>query len=70
MGGRHPRISTWRADSEGERGRGRSPWLLVTMLLPVLLLLLRPFPDLPSVAGHPLYMRLPPSTLQGEPGLL
>ncbi|XP_058557108.1 serine protease 56 isoform X4 [Neofelis nebulosa] len=33
------------------------------MLLPVLLLLL-PFPDLPSVAGHPLYMRLPPSTLQ------
>lgn len=41
------------------------------MLLPVLLLLLLlPLPDPWSAYGHPLYMRLPPSTLQGEPGLV
>lgn len=45
------------------------PRLLVTMLLAVLLLLL-PLSDLWSGHGHPLYMRLPPSTLQGEPGLV
>lgn len=42
------------------------PRLLVTMLLAVLLLL--SLPDPPSAQGYPLYMRLPPSTLQGEPG--
>lgn len=39
------------------------------MLLAVLLLLL-PLPDSQSAHGHPLYTRLPPSTLQGEPGLV
>lgn len=43
------------------------PRLLVTMLLAMLLLLL-PLPDPRFAQGHPLYMRLPPSTLQGEPG--
>lgn len=48
-----------------------APRLLLTMLLAVLLLLLLlPPPDARSVHGHPLYMRLPPSTLQGEPGLV
>lgn len=42
--------------------------LPVTMLLLVLLLLL-PLSDPWAVHGHPLYMRLPPSILQGEPGL-
>lgn len=46
-----------------------APRLLLTMLLAVLLLLLPP-PDARSAHGHPLYMRLPPSTLQGEPGLV
>lgn len=42
--------------------------LLVTMLLAtLLLLLLLPLPEPWSAHGHPLYMRLPPSTLQGEP---
>lgn len=48
---------------------GSEPRLPLTMLLAVLLLLL-PLPDPRSVHGHPLYMRLPPSTLQGEPGLV
>lgn len=47
-----------------------APRLLLTMLLAVLLLLLLPSPDARSAHGHPLYMRLPPSTLQGEPGLI
>lgn len=48
-----------------------APRLLLTMLLAVLLLLLLlPPPDARSAHGHPLYMRLPPSTLQGEPGLI
>lgn len=48
-----------------------APRLLLTMLLAVLLLLLLPPPpDARSAHGHPLYMRLPPSTLQGEPGLV
>lgn len=48
-----------------------APRLLLTMLLAVLLLLLLlPPPDAQSAHGHPLYMRLPPSTLQGEPGLV
>lgn len=44
------------------------PRLPVTMLLAVLLLLLLSLPGPPSAHGHPPYMRLPPSTLQGEPG--
>lgn len=36
------------------------------MLLAALLLLLPPLPDPRSAHGHPLYMRVPPSTLQGE----
>lgn len=48
-----------------------APRLLLTMLLAVLLLLLLlPSPDARSAHGHPLYMRLPPSTLQGEPGMV
>lgn len=48
-----------------------APRLLLTMLLAVLLLLLLlPPPDARSAHGHPLYMRLPPSTLQGEPRLV
>lgn len=43
------------------------PRLLVIMLLAMLLLLLLPLPDPWFVQGRPLYMRLPPSTLQGEP---
>ena len=39
------------------------------MLLALLLLLL-PLPDPRSARGHPLYTRVPPSTLQGEPRLL
>lgn len=46
-----------------------APRLLFTMLLAVLLLLLPPA-DARSAHGHPLYVRLPPSTLQGEPGLV
>lgn len=38
----------------------------LAMLLLLLLLLLSP--DSQTAHGHPLYMRLPPSTLQGEPG--
>lgn len=56
-----PRISAWRADPEGTERRDR-----VTMLLAALLLLLPPLPDPRSAHGHPLYMRVPPSTLQGE----
>lgn len=47
-----------------------APRLLFTMLLAVLLLLLLPPADARSAHGHPLYVRLPPSTLQGEPGLV
>lgn len=52
----------------GPRGRGQGLRLLVAMLLAVLLALMLPLPDW-SAHGHPLYMRLPPSTLRGEPGL-
>lgn len=38
----------------------------LAMLLLLLLLLLSP--DSQTANGHPLYMRLSPSTLQGEPG--
>lgn len=38
------------------------------MLLAVLLLLLLLSPDSQTARGHPLYMRLSPGTLQGEPG--
>ncbi|KAF4014031.1 hypothetical protein G4228_005484 [Cervus hanglu yarkandensis] len=38
------------------------------MLLAALLLLLPPLPDPRSAHGHPLYMRVPPSTLQGPCG--
>lgn len=38
------------------------------MLLTMLLLLLLLSPDSQTAHGHPLYMRLSPSTLQGEPG--
>lgn len=34
----------------------------------LLLLLLLLSPDSQTAHGHPLYMRLSPSTLQGEPG--
>lgn len=55
-------------DPKGEGGQGRLARLLVIMLLSMLLLLL-PLPTPWSIRGHPLYTRLPPSTLQGEPGL-
>lgn len=55
-------------DPKRERGQGRLAQLPVTMLLLMLLLLL-PLSDPWAVHGHPLYMRLPPSILQGEPGL-
>ncbi|XP_023422736.1 serine protease 56 isoform X2 [Cavia porcellus] len=57
--GRHKRVSIARV--AWRKGTG----LLVTMLLAtLLLLLLLPLPEPWSAHGHPLYMRLPPSTLQ------
>lgn len=66
-GGRHRRISARKVDPKTPRGEDGSFGALTTMLLPVLLLLL-PLQDPQSAQGRPLYMRLPPSTLQGEPG--
>ena len=54
-------MSAWRVDLRGTERGDR-----VTMLLAALLLLLLPLPDPRSAHGHPLYMRVPPSTLQGE----
>uniref|UniRef100_A0A8C2NGW0 Serine protease 56 n=1 Tax=Capra hircus TaxID=9925 RepID=A0A8C2NGW0_CAPHI len=52
-------MSAWRVDLRGTERGDR-----VTMLLAALLLLLLPLPDPRSAHGHPLYMRVPPSTLQ------
>lgn len=71
VGGRHQDTSAGRKeDPEGERAQGDLPRLPVTMLLAVLLLLLPPLPGPQFAHGHPLYLRLPPSTLQGEPRLV
>lgn len=50
------------------RKRDLLPWPQVTMLLALLLLLLLLSPDSQTAHGHPLYTRLSPGTLQGEPG--
>ncbi|KAJ1064873.1 hypothetical protein K5549_005682 [Capra hircus] len=52
-------MSAWRVDLRGTERGDR-----VTMLLAALLLLLLPLPDPRPAHGHPLYMRVPPSTLQ------
>jgi hypothetical protein len=64
-----PKYKCGESGPQQERRQGLLSQLPVTMLLAVLLLLLLlPLPDLWTANGHPLYMRLPPSTLQGEPG--